>query len=105
MHFRLPTVVWQRYTMIALALAVLCYPVVSIAIGHRFPGLIVPGSHPCPSTALAPILLTTALPGANKVIYFILLFWAIPFPPIIQIPKYGVYECQRRSETVAKLAK
>ena len=21
-----------------------------------------------------------------------LLFWAIPFPPVIQIPKYGVYE-------------
>jgi len=92
MQFQLPTVVWQRYTMIALALAVLCYPLVSMAFGHRFPGLIVPGSHPCPSTAHGFILLTTALPRVNKIVYVILLFWAIPFPPIIQIPKYGVYE-------------
>jgi hypothetical protein len=92
MQFRLPTVVWQRRATIALALAVLCYPLVSMALGHSFPGVIVPGSHPCPSTALALILLTTALPRVNKVVYVILLFWAIPFPPVIQIPKYGVYE-------------
>jgi hypothetical protein len=92
MQFRLPTVVWQRYTTVALVSAVLCYPFVSMAFGHRFPGVIVPGSHPCPSTALALILLTTALPRVNRVIYVILLFWAIPFPPAIQIPKYGVYE-------------
>jgi len=92
MQFHLPTVVWQRRATVALASAVLCYPVVSMALGHRFPGVIVPGSHPCPSTALAFILLTTALPCVNKVTYVILLFWAIPFPPVIQIPKYGVYE-------------
>ena len=92
MLFHLPTIIWQRYTTIVLTLAVLCYPLASVVFGHRFPGLIVPGSHPCPSTALALILLTTALPRVNKVIYIILLFWAIPFPPIIQIPKYGVYE-------------
>jgi hypothetical protein len=51
-----------------------------------------PGTLPCPTTALALVLLTTALPGVDKIIYFILLFWAIPFPPFIQIPKYGVYE-------------
>ena len=39
-----------------------------------------------------PFLLTVALPRVDKIIYFILLFWAIPFPPLIQIPKYGVYE-------------
>ena len=92
MQFHLPTVAWRRHVTVALAVAVLCYPLVSMAIGHRFPGVIVPGSHPCPSTALALVLLTTALPRVNKIAYIILLFWAIPFPPVIQIPKYGVYE-------------
>jgi hypothetical protein len=92
MTFHLPMVRWQRYTMIPLTLGVLCYPLLSITLGHHFPGVIVPGTHPCPTTALALILLTTALPRVNRIIYIILLFWAIPFPPIIQIPKYGVYE-------------
>jgi hypothetical protein len=92
MHFELPKTPWQRYTTTALALAVICYPVVSLAFGHHFPGVIVPGSHPCPSAALGLVLLTMALPRVNKVAYIILLFWAIPFPPAIQIPKYGVYE-------------
>ena len=38
MQFHLPTVKWQRYTTIVLSLAVLCYPLVSMALDHRFPG-------------------------------------------------------------------
>jgi len=64
----------------------------SMAFGHRFPRVIIAGTFPCPTTALALVLLTTALPRVDKIIYIILLFWAIPFPPFIQIPKYGVYE-------------
>jgi len=92
MDFHLPKIGWQRYVTLLLLLIVLCYPIFSMVFGHHFPRVIIPGTFPCPTTALALVLLTTALPRIDKVIYIILLFWAIPFPPFIQIPKYGVYE-------------
>ena len=92
MDFHLPKIGWQRYVTLLLLLIVLCYPIFSMVFGHHFPRVIIPGTFPCPTTALALVLLTTALPRVDKVIYIILLFWAIPFPPFIQIPKYGVYE-------------
>lgn len=92
MDFHLPRVSWKRYLTLVLTLIALCYPIFSIAFGHRFPRVIIPGTFPCPTAALALVLLTTALPRVDKIIYIILLFWAIPFPPLIQIPKYGVYE-------------
>jgi hypothetical protein len=51
-----------------------------------------PGTFPCPTTALGLLLLTTALPQVDKIIYILLLFCAIPFTPFIQISRYGVYE-------------
>jgi len=92
MDFHLPKIGWHRYVTMLLLLIVLCYPLFSMAFGHRFPRVIIPGTFPCPTTALTLMLLTTALPRVDKIIYIILLFWAIPFPPFIQIPKYGVYE-------------
>ena len=92
MNFHLPKIGWQCYVTLLLLLIVLCYPLFSMAFGHRFPRVIVPGTFPCPTTALALVLLTIALPRVDKIIYIILLFWAIPFPPFMQIPKYGVYE-------------
>jgi hypothetical protein len=92
MQFRLPEAGWRKYATIALSILVLCYPILSMALGHNLRGSIIPGSFPCPTTALGLIMLTTALPQANKIAYILLLLWAIPFPPLIQIPKYGVYE-------------
>ena len=92
MDFHLPRIGWKRYLTLVLTLIALCYPIFSIAFGHYFPRLIITGTFPCPTTALALVLLTTALPRVDKIIYIILLFWAIPFPPFIQVPKYGVYE-------------
>ena len=92
MQFRLPKAGWRRYTTIALSILVLCYPILSMALRSNLSGSIIPGSFPCPTTALGLIMLTTALPRANKTAYIFLLLWAIPFPPLIQIPKYGVYE-------------
>ncbi len=37
-------------------------------------------------------MLALALPCADKLAYGLLLFWAVPLPPAIQIPQYGVYE-------------
>jgi hypothetical protein len=91
-QFRYPKPNWQKYLTLALMLIVFCYPLISLVFGHYFPRVIIPGTFPCPTTALALLLLTTALPRVDKIMYVILLFWAIPFPPFIQIPRYGVYE-------------
>lgn len=92
MDFHPPIVSWQRHLTALLMIFILCYPGFSLLFGHPFPRVIVPGTFPCPTTALALLLLTFALPRVDKIVYIVLLFWAIPFPPLIQIPKYGVYE-------------
>lgn len=91
-QFRRPEAPWQRYMTLTLFLLVFCYPFLGLLFGHYFPRTLIPGTFPCPTTALALLLLTTALPRADRIIYIILLFWTIPFPLLIQIPKYGVYE-------------
>jgi len=92
MQFSLPTVGWRKYATLVLMLLVFCYPLFGIAFGHSFTSLIMPGTFPCPTTALGLLLLTTALPQVDKIIYVLLLFCAIPFTPFVQILKYGVYE-------------
>ena len=92
MEFCLPKTGWQKYLTILLIMIIICYPLFGMAFGHYFPKLIVVGTHPCPTAAFALLLLTTALPQVNRIIYGILLFWAVPFPIFIQIPKFGVYE-------------
>jgi len=92
MQFSLPAAGWRKYATLALLLLVFCYPLFGIAFGHHFASLIIPGTFPCPTTALGVLMLTTALPRVDKIAYILLLLWAIPFPPFIQIPKYGVYE-------------
>ena len=92
MEFCLPKAKWQKYLTVFLMLILICYPLFGMALGHYFPSLIIAGTFPCPTTALALLLLTTALPEVERIIYGILLFWAIPFPIFIQIPRFGVYE-------------
>jgi len=69
MQFSLPTVRWRRYATLMLMLLVLCYPLFGMAFGHDFTSLIMPGTFPCPTTALGLLLLTMALPRADRVIY------------------------------------
>jgi len=92
MDFRLPEVGWQKALTLCLALIVWCYPLLSMALGRPVEKWLVPGVFPCPTTALALVLLTASLPRVDRVLYILLLFWAIPFAPLIQIPRYGVYE-------------
>ena len=92
MQFSLPVAGIRKTATMVLALLVFCYPLFGIAFGHKITSLIVPGTFPCPTTALGLLMLTTALPRVDKIAYILLLFWAIPFPPFIQLPKYGVYE-------------
>lgn len=81
----------RNITYILLILTAL-YPVWGLLRGHSFMQLIYPGTVPCGSTAFALIILTASLPKVNKVPYVLLLIWAIPFAPLIQIPKFRVYE-------------
>ena len=92
MQFSLPTAGGRKYATLVLALLVFCYPLFGIAFGHGFTSLIMPGTFPCPTTALGLLLLTTALPQVDKMIYTLLLICAIPFTPFVQIARYGVYE-------------
>lgn len=92
MQFSLPSVGWRKYATWTLMLLVLCYPLFGVSFGHHFARLIFPGTFPCPTTALGLLLLTTALPQVDKIIYILLLFCAIPFTPFVQILKYAVYE-------------
>ena len=92
MRFSLRASEWRTSFTVGLLVLVFCYPLVGIALGHSSARLIMPGTFPCPTTALGLILLTTAIPRVYKIAYILLLVWAVPFPPLIQLPKYGVYE-------------
>lgn len=92
MQFSLPTTGWKKYATLLLMVLVFCYPILGIRTGHGFTSLIIPGTHPCPTTALGLLLLTIALPQVDKFIYILLIFFAVPFTPFFQIARYGVYE-------------
>jgi hypothetical protein len=92
MQFSLPAVRWRKFVTLLLMGLVFCYPVFSVLAGHGSTSLIMPGTYPCPTTALALLLLTIALPKVDKIIFILLIFFAVPFTPFFQIAKYGVYE-------------
>ena len=92
MQFSFPNAAWRKYVTLGLMLLVFCYPLFGIAFGRSYLSLITPGTFPCPTTALGLLVLTTSLPRVDKIAYILLLFWAVPFPPFLQLPKYGVYE-------------
>jgi Family of unknown function (DUF6064) len=92
MRFAIPADRWERYGLLILTVLVFCYPVFGVLRGHTLASLIVPGAFPCPTTALALLLLTMALPRVDKAIYVLLLVCAVPFTPFFQIARFGVYE-------------
>ena len=90
--FKLPEHRSHKIITLLLLFAVFVYPLIGMLAGHYFPGMIIVGTHPCPTAAFALVLLAAALPRTNKLLFVLLLIWAIPFPIFIQIPKFGVYE-------------
>ena len=90
--FKLPTHGGHKIITLLLLFAVFIYPLIGMLAGHYFPAMIIVGTHPCPTAAFALVLLAAALPRTNKLLYVLLLIWALPFPVFIQIPKFGVYE-------------
>lgn len=81
----------RTITFVLLAVTAL-YPVIGLLRGHSRSQLIYPGTLPCGSTAFALVILSASLPRVNKPVYILLLLWAIPFAPLIQIPVFKVYE-------------
>ncbi|MBU0512902.1 MAG: hypothetical protein KJ638_14540 [Chloroflexi bacterium] len=95
-QFSMPRAGWQQtLTMIGFGL-VMAYPLFGILLGRPASRWIIPGTFPCPTVALALVFMATMLPSRNRWLYLItlglLLLWAIPFPIMIQIPQFGVYE-------------
>jgi hypothetical protein len=95
-QFKIPLSGWQRTaTLVGFGL-VLVYPLVGLLLGRPTVRLIVPGTFPCPTTALALVFMATTLPVKRRWLFLatlcLLLIWAIPFPIMIQIPQFGVYE-------------
>jgi len=95
-QFKIASSGWQRTATFVGFGIVLVYPLVGLLLGRPAVRLIIPGTFPCPTTALALVFMATTLPTKRRWLYLttlcLLLIWAIPFPIMIQIPKFGVYE-------------
>ncbi|MBN2502109.1 MAG: hypothetical protein JXB38_15100 [Anaerolineales bacterium] len=92
MQFSLPAGTEYRWATLVLMGLVFCYPLFGLVFGHDLQSLIMPGTFPCPTVALALLLLATALPQIDWIAYFLLLLCAIPATLFMQIARYGVYE-------------
>jgi hypothetical protein len=92
LDFRLSEASLNKGLTLGLSALVFSYPLISMALGRPWEKALVPGAFPCPTAALALVVLATSLPRVDRFLYILLLFWAIPFAPFIQIPRYGVYE-------------
>ncbi|MDC7220040.1 MAG: DUF6064 family protein [Spirochaetales bacterium] len=91
-QFSLPKKKKGLFLFALASLIVYLYPLWGLLLGHKPVGLIVPGAYPCPTTALSLIFIISAREKRNPLLYLFLLIWAIPFPPTVQIPQYGVWE-------------
>lgn len=87
-EFRLPTARWHRYLTVFWIVLVFLYPVIGIALGHRYPETCMPMA-PCPLTVFAIALVAAAIPTVDRKVYVFLLPWAI-----ISLPKcLGALDC------------
>ena len=96
-RFIMPETGWKRKaTMVGFALILGVYPLIALLQGRPFSQWIIPGTFPCPTTALALVFMATTFPTRRRWLYLLtlclLLIWAVPFPIMIQIPRFGVYE-------------
>lgn len=91
--FKIPQGKTKKTLYFVLLVLVFAYPLIGYLLGgHSYPKLIILGSYPCPTTALALVLISGNSRKIDWKIFLLLLIWAIPFPIFIQIPQFGVYE-------------
>lgn len=91
-EFTFPEKGIYRNLIYILLVFVLLYPVLGLMRGHGYTQLIYPGTLPCGSTAFALVILQASLPKVKKLLILLLLIWALPFAPFVQIPQFKVYE-------------
>ena len=99
-EFKIPENNLNKIIMYISLAIVFLYPVVGLLAGHSYPRMIIFGTFPCPTVALALVFATASLPEIKLdwkcmilfSIWTLLLIWAIPFPIAIQIPIFGAYE-------------
>ncbi len=90
LQFILPANKLQRFLTVALILIIFSYPLLGLMLGHNSSEIFMIGTYPCPTTSLALILMTISFSKINKILYGLLLFWALFSIPAILI--YSVYE-------------
>ncbi|MHA1585494.1 MAG: DUF6064 family protein [Promethearchaeota archaeon] len=92
-QFKIPEEKSKKILYFILLILVFVYPLIGYLLGgHTYPKLIILGSYPCPTAALALVLISGNIRKIDWKILILLLIWAIPFPIFIQIPQFGVYE-------------
>jgi len=92
LQFQFPQNGWKRVFFIFGIIIMLVYPFVGGLLGKEMGYWIMPGTLPCPTIAYTLLLFITAKKRNSKLLFFLLIVWAVPFPPLVQIPKYQVYE-------------
>jgi len=92
LNFQFPKSGFKRMFFIFGMIVMMIYPFVGGILGKDMNYWIVLGTLPCPTTAYTLLLFITAKKRENKILFLLLLIWAVPFPPLVQIPKYQVYE-------------
>ncbi len=90
-EFRRPERGRLLWITILFLFLIFLYPVAGMLVGHHYPASIMLGALPCPSSALALVLLAAAIPRVMRTLYILLLLDAVPFP-LLLIPLYGVFE-------------
>jgi len=99
-QFTVPKKLANRIIMYISIALVFLYPIVGMIAGHNYPQMIIIGTFPCPTIALALVFATASLPNVNwswkslglLATWILMLIWAIPFPIAIQLPQFGAYE-------------
>jgi hypothetical protein len=91
-RYQLPENKTWRWIWIALMVLVFVYPWFGAFEGKPINEWIFVGAFPCPTTAMGLVFLMSSMPKANKIHLLLFSIWALPFPPTVQIPQYGVYE-------------
>lgn len=86
--FSVPDAKWKKNLTILWVLLVFLYPLFGFPLGHIYPRMLTP-IMPCPLTVFALVLVVAAIPMVDRIIYVLLLLWALA-----GLPKcLGVLDC------------
>jgi hypothetical protein len=75
-EFRFPKAKWKKILTIAWLALVLSYPLIGLPLGHTYPRMLTP-VMPCPLTVFALAMAAAALPNVDRILYIVLLPWAL----------------------------